>query len=271
MGRLAHLTAPGPKVRGAGCAGIDPRILEAGGVFVTGTGTGVGKTVVGAAIAAALGAAGLRVGAMKPAQTGASQGADDLAFIRAATGLPPSVCRGPYVLDAPLAPAVAARLEGQALDTAAVARALAQLRQSCDAVIVEGAGGLLVPFNDTVDMAGLAATLALPVVVVATPGLGTLNHTALSVEVARARGLGLLGFVLCGFPEDPGLAEATNPGELERLCRLDLIGAVPHLPGLDVDRCRTTPLDPAWLSPALGGSFDRRPFLRHLELAHDLA
>ncbi|HLI55728.1 MAG TPA: 8-amino-7-oxononanoate synthase, partial [Actinomycetota bacterium] len=246
----------------------DDPVLRAGGVFVTGTGTGVGKTVVSAAIAAALSAAGIRVGAMKPAQTGASSGADDLTFIRFAARLPQEACRRPYLLDAPLAPAVAARLEGRVLETTEVTRAFAALRRSCAAVVVEGSGGLLVPFNDSTSMAGLAAELGLPVVIVTSPGLGTLNHTALTVEAARSRGLRLLGLVLCGFPADPDLAEATNPAELERLCGLDLIGVVPHLP-FDVDRGRLpaafSPRE--WLSPALGGVFARPP----LELAHEPA
>ncbi|HWD08754.1 MAG TPA: dethiobiotin synthase, partial [Actinomycetota bacterium] len=243
-------------------------VLSSGGVFVTGTGTGVGKTVVTAAIAAALGGS-LRVGAMKPAQTG---GADDLAFVRAAAGLPAQRCLGPYVLAAPLAPAVAARLEGQTLETAEVARAFARLRRSCDVVVVEGAGGLLVPFNDSTSMAGLATELDLPVVIVTAPGLGTLNHTALTVEVARSRSLELLGLVLCGFPADPELAEATNPAELERLCRLDLVGVVPQLP-VDVDQLHLPPAfrPTEWLAPVLGGTFDRRRFLSRLELAREPA
>jgi 8-amino-7-oxononanoate synthase len=259
-----------PGVAGRAGGGIDQRILAAGGLFVAGTGTGVGKTVAAAAVAAALAAAGWRPGYLKPAQTGTATGADDAAFVRAAAGLPAGACRVPYRLREPLAPAVAARLAGQVLDPGQVAAAAAGLRRRCDLVVVEAAGGLLVPFTATTSMAGLARLLALPLLVVATPALGTLNHTALTVAAARAAGLEILGVVLVGFPEQPGLAEATNGAELERLTGAELAGVIPHLADVDTDRA----IVPAgfhpfpWLSPALAGSFDRRSFLDRLEPAH---
>ncbi|GAC1365029.1 MAG: hypothetical protein NVSMB32_08200 [Actinomycetota bacterium] len=125
-------------------------------------------------------------------------------------------------------------------------------------------------------MAGLAAILGLPVLVVALPGLGTLNHTALSVEAARARDLEVLGVALARFPapaRPPTLAEATNPGELERLTACPIVAVVPELAGLDVDRrILPEPFEPrAWLAPGLGGTFDRITFLRELELVHEHA
>src|SRR5207302_7711192 len=216
---------PGPR------AGIDPRILGAGGVFVTGTGTGVGKTVVAAALARTLQRGGLAVAAMKPAQTGTSEGADDLSFIRAAGGVPATRCVAPYVLRRPLAPSVAARMEGTTLEPGRIVDTFRALRREADVVVVEGAGGLLVPFSDSADMADLATALGIPLLVVALPGLGTLNHIALTVEAARTRGLQIAGVVLCGFPAGPGLAEATNPGAID-----ELAGVVPQLAGLDVDR-----------------------------------
>lgn len=254
-------------------AGLDRRITAAAGVFVTGTGTGVGKTVVAAALATAWAAGGQRVGVLKPAQTGAAEGADDLAFIRNAAGLAARDCVAPYVMPAPLAPAVCARLEGQPVTTAPIVAAFEALRARCDVVIVEGAGGLLVPLHDTATMADLAGALGLPLLVVAPPGLGTLNHTALTAEAARARGLDVLGIALCGFPAAPGLAEATNPAELERLTGAPLLAVVPELACCDVDRGRLpATFEPAsWLSPALGGTFDRTTFLSGLELVHDHA
>lgn len=248
-------------------APVDVRIRRAGGAFVTGTGTGVGKTVVVTALARAWAAAGLEVGALKPAQTGAEGGADDMAFVRAAAGLPPGATRTPFVLGPPLAPAVAARLAGTTLAVEDVASAFEDLRTRCDAVVVEGAGGLLVPFDGHTTMAGLAVALGLPLVVVAAPGLGTLNHTALTVQAARAAGLEVVGIVVSGFPAEPGLAETTNLAELERLAGAELQGVVPELPGLDVDRLRIPePFDPGpWLAPALGGTFDRTAFLERWE------
>ncbi|MBI5155305.1 dethiobiotin synthase, partial [Candidatus Poribacteria bacterium] len=105
-------------------------------------------------------------------------------------------------------------------------------------VLVEGAGGIAVPVTDTLDMAGLAARWNLPVLVVARAGLGTLNHTALTVAYARQRGLRAAGIVINGWPEEPGVAESTNPAELERLTRLPILGRVPRLTGFDVEaRC----------------------------------
>jgi 8-amino-7-oxononanoate synthase len=262
------LLPPGA-LRGAS-GGIDPRILGAGGVFVTGTGTGVGKTVVAAALARTLQRAGLAVAAMKPAQTGTSEGADDLAFIRAAGGVPATRCVAPYLLRRPLAPSVAARMEGTTLEPGRIVENFRWLRREADVVVVEGAGGLLVPFSDSADMADLATALGIPLLVVALPGLGTLNHIALTLEAARTRGLEIAGVVLCGFPSGPGLpglAEATNPGAIDGLA-----GVVPHLAGLDVDRGIVPPaFEPeSWLVPRLGGSFDVAAFLRLLARCGEL-
>jgi dethiobiotin synthetase len=248
-------------------AGVDPRIVASGGVFVTGTGTGVGKTVVAAAVARALQRAGLGVAAMKPAQTGTSEGADDLAFVRLAGGVPAARCSATYALRRPLAPSVAARMEGINLDPGRIVDDFRRRRREADVVVVEGAGGLLVPFSDSADMADLASALRIPLLIVALPGLGTLNHIALTLEAARTRGLELAGVVLCGFPAEPGLAEATNPGEIE-----ELAGVVPHLAGLDVDRgIVPSAFEPVpWLAPPLGGTFDTAAFLRAVAYTREL-
>jgi 8-amino-7-oxononanoate synthase/dethiobiotin synthase len=275
LGAFAALRPGGPAHRTTdrrraprGPGAVDPGILAAGGLFVTGTDTGVGKTVVSAALARTLGEAGLTVGALKPVQTGTDEGADDLAFVVAAGGVEPGLARAPYRFGAPLAPAVAAGLEGSAVDPAAIGAAFDELRRAADVVVVEGAGGLLVPVTDGISMGGLAAGLSLPVVVVARPGLGTLNHTALTVAAARGLGLTVLGIVLSGFPAVPGPAEATNPAVLERLAGVPLLGCLPVVDALDVDEARPGPsFDPAaWLAPSLGGTFDRRTFLEGLEM-----
>jgi 8-amino-7-oxononanoate synthase/dethiobiotin synthase len=256
-----------PRRQPGATGAIDRRIVGAGGIFVTGTGTGVGKTVVAAAIARTLRRAGLAVAAMKPAQTGTSGGADDLAFIRLGGGVPAARCSATYSLRLPLAPSVAARMEGISLEPGRIIDDFRRLRRQADVVVIEGAGGLLVPFNDSADMADLASALQVPLLIVALPGLGTLNHIALTLDAARTRGLEVAGVVLCGFPAEPGLAEATNPGEVE-----ELAGVVPHLPGLDVDRGIVPPaFEPApWLAPRLGGTFDRAAFLRRVACAREL-
>jgi dethiobiotin synthetase len=240
-------------------------------LFVTGTDTGVGKTVVTAAIAALAVATGRRTAVYKPAQTGVEPGAPgDLEFVRAAAGESPllwTACA--YRLREPLAPSVAARLEGTAIEPSLLAETYRRQAEDADVALVEGAGGLLVPLAGGYSMADLAQDLGLPVLVVARPGLGTLNHTALTAEVARARGLEVAGVVLCGFPPEPDLAMATNPKEIVRLTGAPLLGALPALPELDTERCRVpdgfASQARRWLAPELGGAFDAVAWVEALE------
>jgi dethiobiotin synthetase len=204
---------------------------------------------------------------MKPAQTGTGHGADDLAFLRAAGGVPAARCVASYALRRPLAPSVAARMEGTTLEPGRIVDGFRRLRREVDVVVVEGAGGLLVPFSDSTDMADLATALGIPLLVVALPGLGTLNHIALTLEAARTRSLEIAGVVVCDFPAGPGLAEATNPGEID-----ELAGVVPHLAGLDVDGgIVPAAFEPEpWLVARLGGSFDVAAFLSLLARCGEL-
>ncbi len=231
-------------------------------LFVTGTDTGVGKTVVTAAIAALAVAAGRATAVYKPAQTGVGA-ADpgDLDFVRAAAGDSPllrTACA--YRLREPLAPSVAARLEGVAIERTRLIETYEALARDADVVLVEGAGGLLVPLEYAYTMADLARDLGLPVLVVARPGLGTLNHTALTVEAARARGLEVAGVVISGFPAGPDLASRTNPAEIVRLTGAPLLGALPVFVELDTERCAVpdgfAEAASGRLAPALGGDFD---------------
>ena len=134
----------------------------------------------------------------------------------------------------PLAPAVAAERAGVRIDVDRLLREAAELAAGADALVVEGAGGLLVPLWEDLTMADLAAGLGASLVVVARPGLGTLNHTALTLEAARSRRLGIAGLVVSGWPDHPEPVEETN---LERLAAMaPLLGVVPHLGGLDTGR-----------------------------------
>lgn len=199
------------------------------GVFVTGTDTGVGKTVVSAAIAATWHAAGHPVVYVKPVQSGAADGDDDAADVGALAGVPTVV--GP-VVGPSLAPGVAVRLAGEVLtgdELEGVARAAAADHPGA-ALVVEGAGGLLVELgSDATTCADLAARLELPVVVVARPGLGTLNHTALTLAELTRRGLPLAGVVVSGWPDDPDLATRTNRDELDRMSGGRLLAVLPLL------------------------------------------
>jgi dethiobiotin synthetase len=200
------------------------------GIFITGSGTGVGKTFVGAALAALLRERGIDVGVMKPAETGvpdpeATRYSADAARLAEAAGIddPPDLVV-PYRLHEPLAPAVAAELEGREISVKVILSAYAELRRRHEFLIVEGAGGIAVPFNEDLDMAGLAHVLDLPLLVVSPTGLGAINQSMLTVEYARARGLEVLGILLNMRQKVPDIAERTNPDIIARLTGLPTYG-----------------------------------------------
>ncbi|HUW31382.1 MAG TPA: dethiobiotin synthase [Planctomycetota bacterium] len=211
------------------------------GFFITATDTGAGKTVFTAALAARLRAAGRDVVAIKPIASGAviASGrrfsADAVFLEQAARSGEPAGAINPVLLDAPLAPAVAARLQGQTILPECVAECCRRVAARHEIVLVEGVGGLLVPLTDDCTVADFALMLGLSLIVVARPGLGTINHTALTVECARTRGLRVAGVVISGYPDSPGLAEQTNPAEIQRLTGLPVLAVLPQATGLDVD------------------------------------
>lgn len=188
---------------------------------VTGTDTGVGKTLVTCALLAALRARGLRVPGMKPVETGIVErhAGTDAARLRRAAGDvddPADVC--PVTYAEPLAPLVAARRAGRPVDLAALDAAHARLARLADGVVVEGAGGLLVPFADGVDLADLALRWQCGLVLVAADRLGVLNHTLLTVREAARRGLRVHAVVLNALRPAPlDVAEATNLDALRTL------------------------------------------------------
>lgn len=228
-------------------------------LFVTGTGTGVGKTVVTAAVAALCLARRGRCAVVKPGQTGMAPGEPgDLADVGRLSGAEDlhELVRYPD----PLSPAAAARRSGlPPLDQAQAVTLLLELADR-DLVLVEGAGGLLVRFDeDGLTLADLARAVRAPVLVVADPALGTLNSTALTLEALAHRGLELAGIVVGSWPDDPGLAERCNLRDLETLAARPLAGVLPAGAGtlsseafLDVAR--------GGLGPSLGGTFDAAAF-----------
>jgi dethiobiotin synthetase len=194
--------------------GAAPRLRLA----VTGTDTGVGKTMVTCALVAALRARGLAVAAMKPVETGITErhaGTDAERLRRAAGAVHAPEDVGPITYAEPLAPLVAAERAGRPVDWAAIDEARTRLERAADAFVVEGAGGLLVPFgragDEVLDLAGLAARWELDLVVVAADRLGVLNHTLLTVREARRCGLRVRLVVLNALrPAPADVAEATN-------------------------------------------------------------
>ena len=229
-------------------------------LIVTGTGTDVGKTVVTAAVAALAAARGSRIAVVKPAQTGVDAGQPgDLATIRRLTGITDlhEFARYPD----PLSPAAAARISQlPALDWTRSVAAIKELTGDHQLVLVEGAGGLLVRFDEEgTTLATFARELSAPVLVVADPGLGTLNNVALTCEAMAARGLDLAGLVLGSWPADPDLAMRSNLRDLETITARPLAGAVPAGAGA-LDEADFLALARASLSPALGGIFDPAEF-----------
>ncbi|MBV9445936.1 MAG: ATP-dependent dethiobiotin synthetase BioD [Streptosporangiaceae bacterium] len=196
---------------------------------VSGTGTGVGKTIVTAALAALAAEHGERVAVVKPAQTGIATGEPtDLETVRRLSGVTDlhELSRFPD----PLSPEAAARTAGlPPLDMTAAARYITELGASRDHILVEGAGGLLVRYDPAgATIADLAGMLGAPVLVVTEAGLGTLNHTALTLEALATRGLESAGVVIGSWPARPGLAERSNLRDLSGV----LTGSMPEGAGL---------------------------------------
>ncbi|WP_404816211.1 dethiobiotin synthase [Streptomyces thermolineatus] len=229
-------------------------------LVVTGTGTEVGKTVVTAALAAAACAAGRSVAVLKPAQTGVRPGEPgDAAEVGRLAGPVTTAELARY--PEPLAPATAARRAGrEPVRPPQVAEAAEKLAAEHDLVLVEGAGGLLVHFDDDgATLADAARLLGAPVLVVASAGLGTLNSAALTAEALRSRELECAGVVIGSWPQHPGLAELCNLRDFPRAAGSPLAGAVPEGAGsLEPEAFRAQA--PSWLAPRLGGVWDAEGF-----------
>lgn len=219
-------------------------------LVVTGTDTGVGKTVTTAALAAAARRAGIDVAVCKPVQTGFADGDDDLGEVRRLSGV--DALHGVWRYPEPLAPVAAASRAGLALPTRD--ELLASVR-SADApgrlTIVEGAGGLLVEMGaGGVTVRDIAAALSAPVLVVVSPGLGTLNHTALTLESIAGQGIASAGLVIGAWPAEPGIAERGNREALARLA--DVCAVLPAgaatLPPADFQALSAEAFDRNWIA-----------------------
>jgi dethiobiotin synthetase len=205
------------------------------GLFVTGTDTGVGKTVVAGAIVAALRAAGMRVAAFKPVVTGLDDVPEpgwprDHELLAAAAGTRPEAV-APHTFGPPVSPHLAAELAGVELDvdTMVVAASAAAAEAEADVLVVEGVGGLLVPLTRDRTVRDLAVALGFPLVVAARPGLGTISHTLLTLEAARAAGLTVAAVVISPWPESPSVMEASNRVTVARLGEVE-VGTLARLP-----------------------------------------
>ncbi len=235
--------------------------------FITGTDTGVGKTIVAGAIAAAMRARGLRVGVMKPAETGCRAMTDtearrysdgregagkfnppakgiglnltpsDAIFLKkaSASDVPLDIIC-PYRFSEALAPAVAARRAGVKIDIKVIKRNFEHIRAESDIVIVEGAGGLMVPFSGRKLYLDLASELGLPLIIVARAGLGTINHALLTVAAARARRIKISAIILNqGRENKENTASLTNPEAVKDYSGIKPVYSLPFVKGIGKD------------------------------------
>jgi dethiobiotin synthetase len=200
------------------------------GLFVTGTDTGVGKSVVSACLLASMRAAGEEVGALKPAITGLEEQsagpaesrwpADD-ALLGEAAGMPPEEV-SPFRYGPAMSPHLAAALAGQPIGEQALIEAAQARGGAGRTLVVEGVGGLLVPLGEHLSVCDLAATLGLPLLIAARPGLGTINHTLLTLEAARGRGLSVAAVVLTPWPARAAVLERSNRETIEALGEVEV-------------------------------------------------
>jgi dethiobiotin synthetase len=205
-----------------------------GGVFVTGTGTEVGKTVVAAVLARTLATKGRRVAVFKPAVTGLDEvGETDHELLRRAAGSPQSDAEvAPYRYGPPMSPHLAAAQAGEEIEAGRLLDGAHSAASAAEVLVCEGVGGLLVPLSSRYLVRDLAADLGLPLIVAAPPGLGTINHTLLTIEAARAADLRIGAVVLTPWPERPSEIEESNRETIAALGKV----RVETLPALDLQR-----------------------------------
>ncbi|MEK7354526.1 MAG: dethiobiotin synthase [Chloroflexota bacterium] len=218
------------------------------GIFITGTDTGIGKTVVTAGILRWLRRQGVDAVPMKPVQTGARREgrrliSPDLEFCLAASGIHPASGEEqlmlPYAYEPACSPHLAGRLAGKYPEILQIIKCAEKLLQKHQLIVVEGAGGIMVPLNENVIMLDLMKEMAYPVVLVSRFGLGTINHTLLSVNTLRAAGLNLLGVVFNRTePTQSGseFIEADNPEVITRFGNVPVLGKLRHFENLSPER-----------------------------------
>ncbi len=217
------------------------------GIFVTGTDTGVGKTLVAGGIAALLRESGIDVGVMKPAESGCRRENGilipaDALFLKEMSGCQDELeLINPYALEHPLAPGLAAELEKVDIRLEVIREAYFTLTSHHEVVLVEGAGGLLVPLTSNLLMVDLVKELGgIPILVVTRTVLGTINHTLLTLYYIQREGMEVLGIVMNQTSPEYGLAESFSPRALRQWGRSPLLGNLPFLPSTDEENIKKT-------------------------------
>ena len=214
------------------------------GIFITGTDTGVGKTIVAAGLAMALRERGVKVGVMKPVATGCHgleqrMISQDAAYLMEAAENEYPALTNPSRFRHPLAPNVAAMLEKKEVQLGDIHHAYQELQKHYDFIIVEGIGGLLVPLTKDYFVANLIREFQLPLLIVARSGLGTINHTLLTVDAAVIRGFDIRGIIFNRIPTvNYSMAEITNPKVVHDLTGIPVLGSLPEMTDVDVETCR---------------------------------
>ncbi|MGR3177067.1 MAG: dethiobiotin synthase [Candidatus Anammoxibacter sp.] len=200
-------------------------------VFVTGTDTGIGKTVISSAIALGIRMEGIDCGVMKPVQCAG----DDASVLKKVSHTDDSLeLINPYYFSRPLSPHLAAKLEKRRISVERIVKSYDSLRKKHQFLVVEGAGGLLVPLKNNFLVADLIQELDIPTIIVARLSLGTINHSLLTIEAARNRGIKVIGIIF-NQSEKGSLAicEKTNPQIISKLSRIKVMGVIPYLESLN--------------------------------------
>lgn len=216
------------------------------GFFITGTDTGVGKTIITAVLITAIKHLGLKACGMKPIETGckiAVSGKEktlipsDGTFLKNISNVNESVdLITPVRFMNPLAPLPASEMEGRTVNLKKIQKAYTELSKKYEAIVVEGIGGLLVPITKDYFVLDLAKDFGLPLIVVSRPGLGTINHTMLTVNYAIKEGLTVAGIIInYSQPPEGSLAEDTNPDVITKISPIPIIGIFPYLENLKSD------------------------------------
>ena len=206
-------------------------------VFVTGTDTDIGKTVVTAGLAAVMQSLGYKAGVYKPIQSGAEEKngfliSPDLSYVKKLDFYVETLCT--YLLKPPTAPRIAAEIDGVSINLNAINREYQSIKQTCEVVFVEGAGGLMVPVTKESLMIDIAKMLDIPLLVVARPHLGTINHTLLTINQAKQAGLDIAGVIINRYPSGTtDIAIKTAPRLIEEYSDSSILGIIPDIPNFE--------------------------------------
>ena len=209
-------------------------------IFVTGTDTNVGKTLITAGLAALMQSLGYKAGVYKPVQSGAQEKngfliSPDLAFVKKLDFFVETHCS--YLLKEPSAPYVAAEMENTKIDLKTIEQDFNTIRQKCETTIVEGAGGLMVPVSQGLLMSDIAKKLDIPLLIIAKPDLGTINHTLLTINYAKSIGLDIAGVIINRYPQGTkNAAIKTAPRLIEEYTDTSILGIVPYMHFFDATK-----------------------------------